>query len=98
LGTSAKTVEEWLDTAYLKGEKRRGRVWVKESEIEGLLNRFPRAQISLDSPPEGSSPASVNGVSRIEAADLTSLLREQREALLGFVREPSPPDDSQGQS
>jgi capsular exopolysaccharide synthesis family protein len=90
LGTSTKTVEEWLRVGYLKGEKHRGRLWVKESEIDALLNRLPRQHIDFESGLAES--ATTNGGGKAEAADLTSMLREQREALLDYVREPSSDD------
>ncbi len=95
LGTSTKTVQEWLRVGYLKGDKSRGRIWVKESEIESLLNRLPRQPINLDSTLEEVAHPSANGVSKIDTADLTNLLREQREALLGYMREPAPPEDAE---
>ncbi len=95
LGTSTKTVEEWLRVGYLKGEKRRGRVWVKESEIDALLNRLPRQHINLQPELEEKAHAATNGDGRGDITDVTSLLREQREALLDFVREPPPPDNSE---
>jgi hypothetical protein len=97
LGTSTKTVEEWLRVGYLKGEKVRGRPWVKESEIDALLNRLPRQQINIQSELEDPTGGGVNGVGKADA-DLTIRLREQREALLDFVREPNPPEDGQSLS
>jgi capsular exopolysaccharide synthesis family protein len=95
LGTSTKTVREWLRIGYLKSEKRRGRLWVKESEIDGLLNRLPRQHINLQAALEEMPDSVPNGAIKVDAADVPNLLREQREALLDFVREPTPPDDSE---
>jgi hypothetical protein len=97
LGTSTKTVEEWLQVGYLKGEKRRGRLWVKESEIDALLNRLPRQHINLQAELEETAHSGTNGASKADG-DLTSQLREQREALLDFAREPNPPDDNESPS
>jgi hypothetical protein len=98
LGTSTKTVEEWLRVGYLKAEKRRGRVWVKESEIDALLNRLPRQHIDLQPEPEDKTHAATNGDGRGDTTDVTSLLREQRQALLDYVREPTPPDDGESKT
>jgi capsular exopolysaccharide synthesis family protein len=95
LGTSTKTVEEWLRVGYLKGEKGRGGLWIKETEIDGLLNRLPRQQINFESALEEPGRAPGNGSVKTDTADLTNLLRERREALLDFVREPSPPEDDE---
>jgi capsular exopolysaccharide synthesis family protein len=95
LGTSRQTVEEWLKVGYLKGEKNRGRVWVKESEIEALLSRLPRQSANMNSPVEENAPPSTNGASKIDTAEVTSLLRERREALLGYVQKPIAPEDSE---
>jgi capsular exopolysaccharide synthesis family protein len=98
LGTSTNTVEEWLRVGYLKAEKRRGRLWVKESEIDALLNRLPRQHIDLQPELGEKAHAATNGDGRGDTTDVTSLLREQRQALLDYVREPTPPDDGESKT
>ncbi len=90
LGVSKDTLEEWIETGYLKAERKRGRSWIAESEINAVLDQLPRHEISL--------PVGVNGDARKLTTGKTSsgkirdLLRGQRDALLASARESNNPE------
>jgi capsular exopolysaccharide synthesis family protein len=102
LGVKERTVREWCKTGYLKSQRRPFRRWIKESDIEELLKRLPH-EISVVEAPVVEEPVSVpvpaaqpvvpaTGVSTKELNRIPDQLREQREALLDFVKKPSQPD------
>lgn len=81
LGISEDTVNNWIKVGYITTTRRGRRRWVKESEIQSLLDRLPRRQLPL---------IGANGDSHKDSDDtpLPHLLRDQRNALLDYVREP----------
>lgn len=99
LGVKEKTVREWCSTGYLKSQRSPLRRWIKESDIEDLLKRLPH-EVAVAAPPIVEEPApvaalqpvSTTGVSTKELNRIPDQLREQREALLDFVKKPSQPD------
>jgi capsular exopolysaccharide synthesis family protein len=95
MGTSNQTVQEWLRVGYLKGEKHGRRWWIKESEISNFLSRLPRHQVQPNSNSAETYPSKANGTTpnKPEAANPSDVIRNQREALLGYVREPGRPED-----
>jgi Mrp family chromosome partitioning ATPase len=100
LGTSNRTVQEWLRVGYLKGEKQRGRWWIREREINNFLSRLPRQRVPIQTNADFNEDyhPSANGTAdgNAEVVHPTDILLNKREALLGYVREPGqPPDDSE---
>jgi len=99
LGVKEKTVREWCSSGYLKSQRRPFRRWIKESDIEDLLKRLPHEPdvkelaVAVEEPAPAPipvpQPASSTGVSTKELNRIPDQLREQREALLDFVKKPS---------
>ncbi len=103
LGVKPKTVNQWCSTGYLKSQRRPFRRWIKESDIDDLLKRLPREgavmkptlvqesdamPMPVPAPMPASQPSSTTGVTK-ELNRIPDQLREQREALLDFVKKPS---------
>ena len=86
LGIKRRTVLSWIDTGYVKAERRYLRPWIPESSINRILE-----QRTMAAPPEPlpakNAPAAVNGTSHVP-----DQLREQREAILDFLNRPNHPD------
>ncbi|GIL08831.1 MAG: hypothetical protein BroJett033_3420 [Chloroflexota bacterium] len=89
LGVRERTVKTWISSGYLKGQRGLLRTWVREHDLNALLDSLPvqdpPAPAAADSAPPAQPP---NG-----ASHLPDQLREQREALLGYVARPSQGQD-----
>lgn len=85
LGIKRRTVLSWIETGYVKAERRYFRRWIHESSINKILDQ--RMTTPPPEPQPVKSEAAVNGTSHVPEQ-----LREQREAILGFLNRPNQPD------
>ncbi len=88
LGITVETVQNWVKTGYLNTVRVGRRRWVRESEIQLLLERLPRNPVSLDG--QDDHLPEVNGLKASPEPSLPALLRDQRDALLDYMRDPQP--------
>lgn len=95
LGISEETIKNWIKVGYLNTVRKSGRRWVRESEMQSLLERLPRHEIALVGELSGNGDhASAADGAKAADASLPSLLRDQRNALLDYVREPQSPEQA----
>lgn len=90
LGIGEETVKNWVKVGYLNTTRRRGRRWVRESEMQSLLERLPRHQLVRIGERSANGEYATDTSSGHPTAEtsLPNLLRDQRNALLDFAREP----------
>lgn len=85
LGLTEAGLKSWIKVGHLKAEKQGMRLWIRQSEIDRLLNQLPRSPLQITS--KAAEPINLidsNG----QNSPMPDLLREQRDALLDFAREP----------
>lgn len=99
LGISEDTVKNWIKVGYLGTVRKGSRRWVRESEMQSLLERLPRREIALvgEQGINGDHASAVDGANASADASLPSLLRDQRNALLDYVREPQSTEQASDQ-
>lgn len=94
LGVGEDTLNNWIKVGYITPVRRWPRQWIRESDMKLLLERLPHPPLMFT----GELPA--NGEYRESAAktngdpSLPNRLRDQRNALLDYVREPRPEEES----
>lgn len=90
LGITEETVRDWVKIGYLTAVRKGRRRWIRESDIELMLDRLPRFRAT-------HRPALDGADHELSAAgaSIPDMLRGQREALLGYVREPLPSSASE---
>jgi capsular exopolysaccharide synthesis family protein len=86
LGIKRRTVRSWIDTGYIKAERRYFRPWIRESSINAILEQRMTASPAVPEPIKTNQPAAVNGTNH-----MPEQLREQREAILDFLNRPNRP-------
>ncbi len=87
LGLTEEGLKNWITIGHLKAERQSFRYWIKQSEIDRLLAQLPRSPLYAQTQPTNSiNLIDNNGQSK--DASIPDLLREQREALLDYAREP----------
>jgi polysaccharide biosynthesis transport protein len=90
LGLTKADVKKWIKVGHLKAERRNFRYWIRQAEIERLLEQLPRSPLQASN--GHSEPVNMldvtNGQNSVAIADV---LLEQRDALLDFAREPETP-------
>jgi hypothetical protein len=87
LGLTEAGLKNWIKTGHLKAERQGYRYWIKQSEIDRLLEQLPRSPLHVHIQPTNAiNLMDSNGQSK--DASIPDLLREQREALLDYAREP----------
>jgi succinoglycan biosynthesis transport protein ExoP len=84
LGVTEQNLKGWIEAGYLKAERLNRRMWVRQTEIERMLEQLPRSSFH----PKNEMAADANG-----NAAMPDVLRSQRDALLEFAREPVKSDD-----
>ena len=92
LGVKKRTIRGWIDSGYIHSEHRFMRQWIREESIDAVMQQrttaAPPPPTEQPTPADTSESASaVNGNHEIPAQ-----LREQREAILGFVNRPNRAD------
>ena len=91
LGISKETMQEWVNTGFIKADKRNRREWVSETEISQLLERLPRHDFSVENSQALAPKKNVTG--KLSSGKLRDLLGGQRDAFLASVRDGEPTDD-----
>ncbi|MBZ0294735.1 MAG: polysaccharide biosynthesis tyrosine autokinase [Anaerolineae bacterium] len=91
LGVRQQTIKDWCKSGTLASERRGFRRWIHEGEIERMLKGLPTATELVAE--EEPSTNGLHKVSSKTALGLPENLREQRKAVLGFVRDPDVDDD-----
>jgi hypothetical protein len=87
LGLTEEGLKNWIKIGHLKAERRGMRYWIRQGEIDHLLEQLPRSPLHSHTQP-------ANAINLMESngqgkdASIPDLLREQREALLDYAREP----------
>lgn len=105
LGTTEKGLLYWISAGYLKVERRGIRRWVRESELNALLERLPRHDsvtehempkpVLTPSVPQAVTEAATEPAIKAHngnkptSGKIADLLRGQRDALLAAAREPA---------
>jgi polysaccharide biosynthesis transport protein len=87
LGLSKADVKRWIKAGHLKAERRSLRYWIRQTEIERLLDQLPRSPLQANN----GYTDSVNLIGATNGqnnAAIQDVLLEQRDALLNFAREP----------
>lgn len=102
LGVTHETLKNWLKAGHLKAERHGVKQWVRETEINRLLEQLPRAaagSLPMTTPPAPPAPApeparSTNGsaTNKISSGKIPDLLRGQRDALLASARGETTPE------
>ncbi len=87
LGITEDTVREWIKIGYLNTIRKGRRQWIRESDIELMLNRLPRFRAGHRPLLDDNANADHRPAS---GASIPDMLRDQRDALLDYVREPLP--------
>jgi capsular exopolysaccharide synthesis family protein len=87
LGIKRRTVRSWIDTGYIRAERRYLRPWIRESSINTILEQRMTAAPPEPDATRANQSANVNGTHHVP-----DQLREQREAILGFLNQPNRPD------
>ncbi|MBZ0288292.1 MAG: CpsD/CapB family tyrosine-protein kinase, partial [Anaerolineae bacterium] len=85
LGLTEAALKNWIKVGHLKVQKQGMRLWIRQSDIDRLLNQLPRSPLQLSS--KVAEPINLidsNG----QNSPMPDLLREQRDALLDYAREP----------
>jgi capsular exopolysaccharide synthesis family protein len=92
LGVTEPNIKHWVNAGYLKAERKGRRMWIRQSEIDRLLEQIPRSALYTKNEIKAiSSPAGdLNG----QNTAMSDLLRVQRDALLEFAREPAKPEET----
>ncbi|MEO8611090.1 MAG: polysaccharide biosynthesis tyrosine autokinase, partial [Chloroflexota bacterium] len=85
LGLTEAGLKNWIKGGHLKAEKRGMRFWIRQGEIDRLLNQLPRSPLQI--PNKAAEPINLIDTNGQNSA-MPDLLREQREALLDYAREP----------
>ncbi|MBZ0282382.1 MAG: polysaccharide biosynthesis tyrosine autokinase [Anaerolineae bacterium] len=105
LGVTHDTLKNWIKAGHLKAERRGLKQWIRETDINELLEHLPRAQVGtaahVAAPPpalpaqEPVRPANGSSTNKISSGKIPDLLRGQRDALLASARgeSPSEPQD-----
>ena len=76
-----------INIGHLKAKRQGFRYWIKQGEIDRLLEQLPRSPLLAPTQPSNAiNLLESNGQSK--DASIPDLLREQREALLDYAREP----------
>lgn len=88
LGVRQKTIKDWAATGYIQTMRRGLRTWVSENEIERLLTNLPVARENFAASPMLQSEQPKNG--SVTGRLASEHLREQRNAVLGFAKNPVP--------
>ena len=84
-------MQEWVNTGFIKAEKRNRREWVSETEISQLLERLPRHEFPVENSQALAPKKNVTG--KLSSGKLRDLLGGQRDAFLASVRDGEPTDD-----
>jgi hypothetical protein len=87
------TVREWIRIGYLESKRQALRSWVPENSISDLLSK-QQATVSFNHvPTDAYSNGSVEAHEHSNGnQQLPDQLREQRQALLNFVKQPDSSD------
>jgi polysaccharide biosynthesis transport protein len=89
LGLTEAGLKNWINIGHLKAERQGFRYWIKQSEIDRLLEQLPRSPLHAQGQPANAiNLMEANGQSK--DASIPDLLREKRDALLDYAREPMP--------
>jgi capsular exopolysaccharide synthesis family protein len=90
LGVREKTVNAWIRSGYLKAQRGLLRTWVREHDLNALLNSLPVQDMPAPAAAPGSGPLPVPTAADVTngAPYLPEQLREQREALLDYMARP----------
>ncbi|MBI5669542.1 MAG: polysaccharide biosynthesis tyrosine autokinase [Chloroflexi bacterium] len=93
LGISEDTLKDWIKVGYISAVRRWPRQWVRESDMQSLLERLPRRLVAfaVEQPSNGVYPEAAAAVDGDPS--LPSRLRDQRNALLEFVGEAKPGEE-----
>ncbi|MBC6934633.1 MAG: hypothetical protein DWB42_02215 [Chloroflexi bacterium] len=86
LGVTVETIQNWTKTGHLNAVRVGRRRWVREGEIQALLERLPRSEIRLGG--KNDHLPEANGLKAPVEPSLPARLRDQRNALLDYVRDP----------
>ena len=85
LGLTEAGLKNWIKVGHLKAEKRGMRFWIRQSEIDRLLNQLPRSPLQIT----GKAAEPINLIeTNGQNSAMPDLLRDQREALLDYARDP----------
>lgn len=91
LGVRQQTINEWCRSGVLASERKGFRRWIHENEIERMLTNLPTAQeLAVEEEPNSNG---LHKVSSKTALGLPENLREQRNAVLGYARDPDGAND-----
>lgn len=86
LGVRERTVKTWIGSGYLRAQRGLLRTWVREHDLNALLNNLPVQEMPAAA--DGAAPAQPGAAMPNGATHLPEQLREQREALLGYMTRP----------
>jgi len=87
LGLTEAGLKNWIRIGHLKAKRRGFRHWIRQGEIDRLLEQLPRSPLRASGQPANSiNLIEANGTSK--DASIPDLLRDQRDALLDYAREP----------
>ncbi len=88
LGVSEESLNNWVKVGYLTPERRGRRQWIRQSDIERLLERVPRHTAEPRPVRAADAPMTAeaaNGKATGKIPDLS--------AVLGYARKPDAPED-----
>lgn len=89
MGVKRRTVRGWITSGYVQSERRFMRPWIRESVIDALLDK----RVTAAPPPEPVTNPAPSRASAVNGThEVPTQLREQREAILGFVNQPKRSD------